>query len=252
MTTRLIIPCYNEARNLPALVPEIRRTLAGTPYRLYAIEDGSRDGTGAVLKKLADRHPLTILTHSVNQGVAAAFRTGFTAALRDSADDDVVILMEGDGTSSPALLPQLVAHARAGADVVIASRYRPGGGYAHFPLKRLLLSRGANAIFRLVFPIRRVRDYTIFYRAYRVPSLRAAVTAYGDSWIESTTFLANAEILVKLRPFVRRVEEVPFVYDYGLKKGRSGMKVGTNLRSYLTFLARYGFRPAGSGRRGRR
>lgn len=235
---RLIIPCYNEAENLPTLAAEIARVLAQEPYRLYTVNDGSTDRTGAVLAELALRFPVTILDHGVNRGVAAAFRTGFTTVIRDATEEDVVILMEGDGTSTPTLLPELVARIRGGADVVIASRYTRGGGYRNFPLKRLLLSRGANAIFRVAFPLRGVRDYTIFYRAYRVPPLRAAMAAHGDRFIESDTFLANAEILVKLRPFVRRVEEVPLLYDYGQKKGKSGMKVGKNLRSYLAFLIR--------------
>lgn len=236
--TRIIIPCYNEAANLPRLIADIARALASEPYRTYAVNDGSRDSTLSVLRDLAPRFPITVLDHGVNKGVAAAFRTGFAAVLTDAADDDVVALLEGDGTSPPSLLPEMTRRVRAGADVVIASRYVPGGGYKNFPLKRFILSMGANLVFQLLFPLAGAADYSIFYRAYGVPPLRAATAALGDRFIESTTFLANAEILVKLRPFLRRVEEIPFVYDYGKKKGKSGMKVGKNLRSYLAFIAR--------------
>lgn len=236
---RIIIPCYNEAANLPRLVGDIASILPAESYRIYAVNDGSRDATLAVLRELATRFPITVLDHGVNKGVAAAFRTGFATVLRDAADNDVVALMEGDGTSTPSLLPEMIRRIRRGADVVIASRYRPGGGYRNFPLKRLILSKGANAVFRLFFPIAGATDYSIFYRAYTVPPLRAVTERLGDLFIESTTFLANAEILVKLRPYVRRVEEVPFLYDYGKKKGRTGMKVWKNLRSYLAFLARH-------------
>ncbi|MDP3685931.1 MAG: glycosyltransferase [bacterium] len=239
---RIMIPAYNEAENLPALVDAIAKVLVAEPYRIYAINDGSADDTGAVLETLAQEHPLTVRTHQVNRGVAATFRTGFAVVLADAEDNDVVILMEGDGTSTPALLPKLRARIRNGADVVIASRYQSGGGYKRFPLKRLVLSRGANVIFRLLFPIPNVQDYTIFYRAYRVPPLRAAVHAYGERFIESTTFLANAEILLKLRPYLRHVEEVPLEYDYGKKRGKTGMKIWKNLRSYLVFIAQRGFR----------
>lgn len=242
--TRIIIPAYNEGANLGPLAAAIATALDGEPYRLYLVNDGSRDDTAAVATSLQHRFPLTLLTHEVNRGVAAAFRTGFQAAvIRDSADDDVVVLLEGDGTSDPALLPEMARRVRAGADLVIASRYRPGGGYRRFPLKRHLLSRVANLLFRLAFPIPGVRDYSIFYRAYRVPPLRSCMAAYGPRFIEATTFLANAEILVKLRPYVRRAEEVPLLYDYGRKQGKSGMKVGKNLRSYLAFLLRHAARP---------
>lgn len=237
---RIIIPAYNEAANLPQLTKDIANVLRNAPYRLYVVNDGSRDETGSVLTRLAPQHPINILTHPVNQGVAAAFRTGFTAVLVDAQDDDVIVLMEGDGTSTSSLLPTMIGKVRAGADVVIASRYQRGGGYHRFPFKRLLLSRGANALFRVLFPVPGVKDYTIFYRAYRVPPLRQTVQRLQSRFIESTTFLANAEILLKLRPHIQRVEEVPLLYDYGLKKGRSGMKVGKNLWSYLAFIVRQG------------
>lgn len=239
---RMLVPCYNEAANLPRLFRELSVALAGEPYRVFAVNDGSRDETLAVLRRLAETSPITVLDHGVNRGVAQAFRTGFAAALRGAADDDLVALLEGDGTSTPSLLPAMIARARAGADVVIASRYIAGGGYRAFPLKRLVLSRGANLVFRAAFPTPGVRDYSIFYRVYRVPPLRACVAAHGSRFIASDTFLANAEILVKLRPFLRRVEEVPFVYDYGRKRGKSGMKIGKNLRSYLLFLAHHAIR----------
>lgn len=233
---RIIVPCYNEAANLPSLVAALRETLQNEPYRLYAVNDGSKDTTATVLADLARTHPITVLTHEVNKGVAAVFRTGFTAAVHDAVDHDVIALMEGDQTSPPALLPEMIRRIRNSADVVIASRYRPGGGYKHFPLKRLILSKGANVVFRVFFPIPGATDYSIFYRAYRVPPLRAAMEKYGDQFIASTTFLANAEILVKLKPFIHRVEEVPLFYDYGLKHGKSGMKVWKNLKSYLVFV----------------
>lgn len=241
---RLIIPAYNEAANLPQLVREIEDVIRGEPHRLYIVNDGSRDETSSVLERLAAEAPITVLTHPVNCGVAAAFRTGFTAALAEAEENDAVVLMEGDGTSPPALVPIFLSRIRAGADVVIASRYQPGGGYTRFPFKRLVLSRGANFIFRVLFSIPGVFDYTIFYRAYRVPPLRAAVHAHGERFIESTTFLANAEILLKLRPHLRRVEEVPLEYDYGKKQGKTGMKIWKNLRSYLTFIGQQGFRRA--------
>lgn len=235
---RIILPCYNEAENLPAVFAQIAEALPGTAHIIYAVEDGSTDATQSVLGSLRQRHPTRVLLHPVNRGVAEAFRTGFTAAVREAEDDDVIALLEGDGTSTASLLPEMLRLVQNGADVVIASRYRPGGGYRRFPLKRLLLSRGANVVFRLFFPIPGVTDYSIFYRAYRIPPLRACMTNFGDRFIESATFLANAEILVKLAPYLRRVEEVPFLYDYGRKRGRSGMKVWKNLISYLTFVAR--------------
>jgi dolichol-phosphate mannosyltransferase len=178
----------------------------------------------------------------VNRGVAEAFRTGITYVAKEAADDDVVVIMEGDGTSSPELLPTMAEKIRGGADIVIASRYQHGGIYKDFPIKRYILSQGANIVFRLLFPMRGVRDYSIFYRAYRARCLKKALARHGQDFITVQTFFANIEILFRLRPFVKRVEEVPLVYDYGKKQGKSGMKIGKNLRSYILFIAKHGFR----------
>ncbi|MBI5369022.1 MAG: glycosyltransferase family 2 protein [Planctomycetes bacterium] len=238
---RLIIPAYNEAANLPGVLERLRSTLAGgaEPYQVFAVEDGSSDDTAEVLRRLAREHPLTPLFHETNRGVAAAFRTGFAGALAGAADDDVVVLMEGDGTSAVESIPAMAARIRAGADVVVASRYRVGGGYRRFPLKRLILSCGANLVVSLLFPIPGVRDYTIFFRAYRAGPLKLAMARHGDQFITVDTFFANVEVLLNLRPCARRLEEIPFLYDYGRKQGKSGMKVWHNLRSYLGFIARH-------------
>lgn len=236
--TRIIIPTYNEARNLANLFWDVRRSLTSEPFHLFIVNDGSTDDTAHVLTDLGRAFDVTVRTHPVNRGVAAAFRTGFQATLEDAGDDDVIVLMEGDGTSPATLLPEMIRHVRAGADLVIASRFRKLGGYRRFPLKRLILSRGANLMFRLLFPIPGVTDYTIFYRAYQVPPLRATVDEHGNNFITSETFFANIEILLKLRKNLRRVEEVPLLYDYGRKHGKSGMNVWKNLRSYLAFIAR--------------
>jgi dolichol-phosphate mannosyltransferase len=121
-------------------------------------------------------------------------------------------------------------------DVVIASRYAPGGAYRNFPFKRLVLSLGANWLLRLACPIPNVRDFTIFFRAYRAGPMKRALEAYGDRFTSSGGFACNAEMLLRLRPFIREAREAPLVYDYSLRRGKSSMRVGSNLRSYLSLL----------------
>ncbi len=238
----LLIPAYNEAKNLPHVVGEIAAVLTSRPYEIVIVNDGSSDATAQLVPPLAARYPLRLLTHPHNQGVAASFRTGINDVAPRAQPTDAVIIMEGDGTSTATLLPTLADKIAAGADVVIASRYQPGGAYRRFPLKRLVLSRGANFVFRWLFPIPHVRDYSIFYRAYRAKTLQAALATYGDRFITVETFFANIEILLHLIPFAPNIEEIPLVYDYGKKQGKSGMKIGKNLRSYLSFIAAHALR----------
>ena len=231
---RLVVAAYNEAANLEGLFAGVETALAGASWRAFVVDDGSKDGTAAVLARLAARLPLTPVVHPVNCGIAAVFLSGLRAALKDAGPDDAVAILEGDGTSDPALLPAMRDRlAQGDVDVVIASRQVPGGEYRNFPPKRLLMSLAANAMLRLVCGLKGVRDYTIFYRVYRAGPLKRALEANGDAFTSVGGFACNAEMLLRLGPYSRGAAEVPFVYDYGLKKGASSMKLGGNLLSYV-------------------
>ncbi|MBI5245173.1 MAG: glycosyltransferase [Elusimicrobia bacterium] len=229
---RIVVAAYNEAKNLPRLCERIRAALR-REYRLFVVNDGSRDETREVLKGLAERHPIRVLEHEENRGIAAVFLTGLRAALEGAGPDDPVVIMEGDGTSDPGALRRMLAELTGDCDVVIASRYAPGGAYRNFPPKRLLMSRAANALLRLVCRMPGVRDYTIFYRAYRAGPLKEALAEFGDRFTSAGGFACNAEMLLRLGGRIRQAREVPFVYDYGFKKGRSSMRIKDNLFSYL-------------------
>ena len=228
------MPAYNEAANLPTVCGRLKAALGSRPYRLFVVNDGSQDDTAKVAQGLAAEHPLTLVDHPVNRGIAAVFLTGIRAALEGAGDDEPVVIMEGDGTSDPAILPAMVSVLDAGADIAIASRYLPGGAHLRFPLKRLILSHGANALLRLVIRLPGVTDYTIFYRGYRAAVLQRALEAYGDRFIECRGFASNAEILVKTAKAVPlNCGEVAMIYRYDLKPGVSNMKIAKNLLEYL-------------------
>lgn len=244
---RIVIPAHNEARNLPRLCERIDAALGAGSYRLFIVDDGSRDDTQAVLKELGARYPLHPLKHEVNRGIAAAFLTGLRAALADAGPDDSVVIMEGDGTSPPEAIRRMIARLGEDCDVVIASRHQPGGAYRSFPPMRLLLSLGANAVLRLVCRMPGVRDYTIFFRVYRAGPLRSALSEYGDCFTSAGGFACNAEMLLRLRGFIRGAREIPMVYDYAARRGKSSMRIWSNLLSYLSLFKIFFFERNGRG-----
>jgi dolichol-phosphate mannosyltransferase len=193
---RLVVPAYNEAANLTPLLERIDEALSGKEYIVFIVDDGSEDETAALARELAERFPVRLLEHSQNRGIATAFLTGLRAAVAESGDDDAICVLEGDGTSDPALLSPMARALESGIDVAIASRHVAGGGYRGFPLKRLLLSRAANFLLRIVCRLPGVRDYTIFYRAYRSGPLSKALEAYGDRFTSVGGFACNAEMLL--------------------------------------------------------
>lgn len=235
----VVIPAYNEEQNLPSLLPHIGRVVksANRDLHIIVVNDGSRDNTRGVAEEVARTLPVQVISHPTNYGVGRVFLTGLRAASELARPDDVIALMEADSTNDPELLPEMVRRIDSGDDVVIGSRYEKGGRYHRFPPKRLVLSLLANAGVRALFPIRGARDYTIFYRAYRAAVLTRGFAVFGEKLIETRTFVCNAELLIKLNHvWPLQVSEVPLVYRYDLKKGRSKMPIKKTIREYFSFV----------------
>jgi dolichol-phosphate mannosyltransferase len=125
-----------------------------------------------------------------------------------------------------------------GNDVVIASRFAPGGRSIGVPWTRALLSRGASVLFRVVHPIRGVRDYTCGYRAYRAGLLRQAFARWGRDFISEPGFTCMVDILLKLHRLGAVATEAPLVLRYERKPGKSKMDVKRTTVDALRLLVR--------------
>jgi dolichol-phosphate mannosyltransferase len=162
----VVIPTYNEADNLERVLGRLR---AGVPEAdALVVDDSSPDGTGEIADRLAAADPAVHVLHRTEKaGLGAAYVAGFRWALAEGYD--VAVEMDADGSHAPEELPRLLAALRD-ADVVIGSRWVPGGEVRNWPASRELLSRGASLYSRLLlrYPI---RDTTAGYRAYRRPVL---------------------------------------------------------------------------------
>lgn len=235
---RVIIPAYNEEKNIGGCIDEIIDEIKKVKkkYKIYVVDDGSTDKTSDLLLDIKREIPLEIITHKQNKGVPEAFRSGLTKTSKDSSENDIILLMEGDATSNAKLIPKILKNINDGNDIVICSRYVKGGGYRNFPLRRLLLSYLANFVMAILFPIRGVRDYTIFYRGYRPWIVKKLIKKHGRGFIKTKFYVANSEILIKMAKFNPRINEIPFVYNYGKKKKPSAMKVISNIRAYILFI----------------
>lgn len=234
----IILTIYNEERSLPVLIGDIRRFLKKGDYKIIAVDDGSYDNSLKVLNDLMD-NDIVIVKHKINFSIGAVFLTGFNKALEESKnDDDVIILMESDQTSDIRLLKMLISEIRdKGRDIAIASRYIKGGGYVNFPPLRKIYSVVSNRLMRHYFPIAGIKDYTIFYRSYRVKVLRDMVSFFGPySFIQSRGFVSNSELLIKAGFFTGKVSEIPFMYDYGNKEGKSKIRPLSTILEYIQFI----------------
>jgi dolichol-phosphate mannosyltransferase len=239
-TIHVVLPAYNEANSIGSVLKSLERTRLETGMSLHSIivDDGSLDATRSVVRAHRGTLPVTLIEHPGNMGLGAAIRSGLLRAVEESGDRDIIVTMDADDTHAPAVIAQMVALIDEGIDVLIASRYQRGSEVVGVPLIRRFLSYAASILFRMVFPIRGVKDFTCGYRAYRAPVLRTAFARYRDEFINEEGFQCMVDILLKLRPLNLRFGEVPLVLRYDRKGGKSKMKVVRTAFKTLGLLAR--------------
>jgi dolichol-phosphate mannosyltransferase len=160
----VILPTYNEAQNLEAVVRGVQASLPGA--RILVVDDASTDGTGALAEALG----AGVLHRSAKAGLGRAYAAGFATALGEGAE--LVVEMDADLSHDPADLPRLVAAAEAGADLVLGSRYVEGGGIEDWDVKRRVLSRWGCGYARRVLGVG-VRDLTGGFKCFRAATLQA-------------------------------------------------------------------------------
>lgn len=237
--TFIVIPAYNEGGNIAALLGQIQQMASKIDLFVILVNDGSDDDTLAEASGFLGKLPLEMVNHPVNRGVPQTFHDGLAAAAARSGKGDCIVILEGDGTSDLAVLPEMSNEIQAGADIVIASRCIRGGGYANFLGNRTLGSQVINRTFKTLLRIPGVTDYTIFYRAYRAGIVTQALHDYGSRLLSGRSFAANLELLLKLQRYAPKICEVPMLYDYKLKKSKSKMKIGKTLMEYQPVLLKW-------------
>ena len=244
MRVWIVLPAYNEALNLPALLHGLHE-LAEQTYRLelrvLVVDDGSTDGTGTVALAQADSLSVEVLRNEMNLGLSETFLKGMTEAVQRSSPGDIVVCMDADNSHIPGQILRMVREIQEGRDVVIASRYRSGSVVRGVPPLRRLLSRGMSVLFRIVFPIEGVRDYSCGYRAYRAGLLQKALAVRSDRLFAKDGFACMVGMLLHLARHDAVFGEVPLVLRYDQKVGVSKMKVGRTIARTLLVLVRERF-----------
>jgi dolichol-phosphate mannosyltransferase len=214
----LIIPTYNEASNLQRIVhaaqAELERVIPGG-YRILVVDDNSPDGTGAIADSLAAQSPpVEVLHRPGKSGLGQAYLAGFACALAGAATH--VIEMDADFSHDPSYLPALLDAAEH-ADVVLGSRYVPGGGVRDWGLVRRLISRGGGLYARTILGID-VHDLTGGFKCIR----REVLESIDLSSVRAEGYVFQIEVTYRAVLAGFRVTEVPIVFA-DRKTGKSKM-----------------------------
>ena len=200
----ICLPTYNERENLGPITEAI---LAATPpdVDVLVIDDGSPDGTGLLADELAAREPrVHVLHRAKKEGLGKAYLAGFDWAL--ARDYALVLEMDADFSHDPGYLPAMLAKAQE-ADLVLGSRYVPGGGTVNWGLGRKILSRGGSLYARTILGVR-IRDLTGGFKCFR----REVLEAIELGTVECSGYAFQIELTYRaiLRGF--RVAEIPIVF----------------------------------------
>ncbi len=204
----VVMPTYNEAANVERIVravdAELQRCVEGD-HRILVVDDNSPDGTGAIADRLAAELPaVSVLHRSAKAGLGHAYLAGFAQALEGGAE--IVCEMDADFSHDPAHLPDLLRAAES-ADVVLGSRYVPGGGVRNWGLLRRLVSRGGGTYARTILRVE-VNDLTGGFKCIR----REVLEAIDLASVRAEGYVFQIEITYRAILAGFRVQEVPIVF----------------------------------------
>ena len=240
----VVVPAFNEAGNIEVLLPAIsaRFTALAEAHRIVVVDDGSTDGTAGLCRDAAARAslPVEVISLGANRGPGIAFRTGFLHVLKGAAASDLVVTLEGDQTSDPAILARMIRRAREeGDDIVLASCYLYGGAIKGTHIHRVGLSHVANGLMKKALGLTGLATLSSFYRVYQVRALFALRDRYGaDGFITTRGFECMVEILYRAAQLRLSISEVPMVLDGSRRVGKSKMRVMRTSLAYLRLALR--------------
>ena len=223
MRATICLPTYNESENLEpmvrALVPLLR---AGD--RVLVIDDASPDGTGAIADRLAAELPFVDVLHRPSKdGLGPAYLAGFRAVL--ATDAELVLEMDCDFSHDPTDLPRMIGAAEEGADLVLGSRYVPGGSIPSWGPIRRLISRGASA-YAALFLAMGVRDPTGGFKCFR----RRVLEAIDLGAVDAKGYAFQIELTYRARRKGFRIVELPITF-VDREEGTSKMSQGIVLEA---------------------
>lgn len=202
----VILPTFNEAGNIESMVESLGPKLTHDDDRILIVDDSSPDGTGRIADRIAAENPKVQVRHRpVKEGLGPAYIEGYRAALAGGAD--LIVQMDADFSHDPAYLPRLLAASEL-ADLVIGSRYVPGGGITEWGQVRRLLSRGGSLYSRTILRVP-IRDLTGGFKCFRREVLEkidlSEVAASGYSFqVEMTWRVVQAGFSVMEVPITFR------------------------------------------------
>ncbi len=217
MKLTIVIPTYNEAENIKKIIVGIADALEHTEYNkkysILVVDDESPDNTGGIAEELGRKYPVFVVHRKGKRGYGEACKEGFRRAIKNS---NIIMTMDSDLSHDPVMIPFFIRKIEKGYDMVIGSRYIPGGKIQNWSILRRLMSKSANFFTKIMLGLP-VSDCTSGYRAYRKEVLSSInldnVFADGYSFLEELLYITHTKNY--------KIAEIPICFierQYGASK----------------------------------
>jgi dolichol-phosphate mannosyltransferase len=223
----IMLPTYCEAGNVEKLIQELEDS--NLDRSILVIDDSSPDGTANIVRKLQEKYKnVLLLVRDKKMGLGTAITDGFRAFLSMKNPPKYIVTMDADYSHNPKEIPKLINAAKEGADLVVGSRYCPGGGAVGWGVGRFLISKVANLVTRFRIEAR-ISDYTSGMRCYSTRLVRGIV-----SDLHSQTYEIQIETIRQANLRGYKIKDVPIVF-VNRKKGKSKLTMN-EIRDFLTYI----------------
>lgn len=235
-----MLPCFNEEKNIGLLLKNICRFYSKKKIKFHIVvnDDGSSDKTYYHCKMIKKKIPnnMTLLKHKKNKGLGRTMETIFNYVLKICKPSDVIITMDSDNSHTAQNSYDLLKKINKGYDIVIASRYTSKSKIYGLSFGRKILSFVCSIIFKILFPIKNVNDYTCGFRAFRVKKIKGIMSK--KKFFSETGFSVSVDILLKLYSNNKNLlfTEVPLILRYDRKQGNSKMKIIKTITQTLKLI----------------
>jgi dolichol-phosphate mannosyltransferase len=223
----IILPTYCEAANIDRLIRELENS--DMSLSILIVDDKSSDGTADIVRKLQKEYRnVLLLVREKKLGLGTAITDGFKAYLSMNHPPNCIVTMDADYSHNPREIPKLVAPVREGCDLVVGSRYCPGGATREWSIGRMVISKVANLITKLRIDAK-ISDYTSGMRCY---STRLVKGIIND--LHSQTYEIQIETIRQANSRGYRISEAPIVFA-NRKKGKSKLSIN-EIKDFLSYI----------------
>lgn len=230
----VLIPVFNEAANIALLESDLKVFIHSMPMHVVFIDDASSDGTRDEIRLRFPAELTHVITKSVRAGAGDSFRLGLEYISMRLRAQDVIIMMEGDGTSDPGILPDLIGALKSGSDLALASVYAEGGGFDQTTFVRRFISASANRLMRWRFGLQS-KTVSSFYRVWSAGLMMRMLERFNPI-IQEKSYTAMIELLVKANACGANIVELPMHLNSGRRKGKSKMRLVPVTIAYLQLM----------------